>query len=65
MTGIILSGNTQMQPQSTGGEESALIADVPDQLHNNLGEDLWEMWQQAGLEPIIWPNLMDDLEEGR
>lgn len=54
-----------MQPQSTGGEESALIADVPDQLHNNLGEDLWEMWQQAGLEPIIWPNLMDDLEEGR
>lgn len=33
--------------------------DPPEQLHNNLGGDLWEMWQQAGLEPIVWPGPLD------
>lgn len=33
----------------------------PEQLQNHLGEDLWEMWQQAGMEPMIWSNLLENI----
>lgn len=37
--------------------------DPSEQLQSNLGGDLWEMWQQAGLEPIIWPGPLDGAYE--
>lgn len=64
MTGIIISGN--MQGQRTNYEGVAMLDsnDMPDQLHGNLEEGLWEMWQQAGLDPIGWPSMFDDMNEG-
>ncbi|KAL5360768.1 hypothetical protein BJX96DRAFT_184778 [Aspergillus floccosus] len=47
MTNLILSGH--MQPPRDNGPSGA------------TGEDLWEMWQQAGLEPMIWPSVLDRL----
>ncbi|KAL2862748.1 uncharacterized protein BJX67DRAFT_365692 [Aspergillus lucknowensis] len=65
MTGLILSGNMQAQAHGTNGDTGATMTDTsnlpPEQLQSHLGEDLWEMWQQAGLEPMIWSNLLDDL----
>lgn len=61
MIGIILTGNAQAN--HTTGSQSTVIEhpnSLPEQ-HGNLGGDLWEMWQQAGLEPIPWPNLLDDI----
>ncbi|OJJ05894.1 hypothetical protein ASPVEDRAFT_154023 [Aspergillus versicolor CBS 583.65] len=67
MAGLILSGNTQAQTNnpSSSNDSSAIFMDAnnfaPEQLQNHLGEDLWEMWQQAGLEPMIWSNLLDTI----
>ena len=58
MTGIIQSGNTQTQRMN--GEASIVMTDTsiqPEQVQSNLEENLWEMWQQAGLEPTIWSSL--------
>ncbi|KAI5458318.1 hypothetical protein BGZ63DRAFT_61585 [Mariannaea sp. PMI_226] len=65
MADIILSDNTQPQPMNV--ETSAATTDatnLQEQFPSHLGEDLWDMLQQAGLEPINWPNLMDDTHAG-
>lgn len=62
MTGLILSRN--VQGQGVNGGASAAMTETnnlpPEQLQNHLEGDLWEMWLQAGLEPMIWPSLLDD-----
>jgi hypothetical protein len=66
MAGLILSGNTQAEPNYHGSNSnpSSMFTDAnafaPEQLHSHLGGDLWEMWQEAGLEPMIWSNLLDN-----
>lgn len=59
MADLILTDNAQ--PQGMNVDTSAMTADanMSEQLQNNMGEDLWEMWQQAGLEPINWPQMVD------
>ncbi|KAJ5618761.1 hypothetical protein N7510_002745 [Penicillium lagena] len=66
MTGLLLSGNTQAQKMSSNSSNMMMNAsNLPqEQMQNQLGGDLWDMWQQAGLGPMIWPNLADDLYEG-
>ena len=62
MADIILSDNTHSQ--SINVDTSTVTTDannLPEQLQNNLGDDLWDMWQQAGLEPLNWPSLLDDM----
>ncbi|RMZ75570.1 hypothetical protein DV737_g5240, partial [Chaetothyriales sp. CBS 132003] len=66
MTDIILSGNSQAQ--RTNGGSSAVMTDVnnlPNQLQSSLEGDLWEMWQQTGLDATIWPSMFDDVYDGR
>lgn len=64
MTGIILSGKSQPNNTSTAADTQPLdLNGLPDQ-SQNLGEDLWEMWQQAGLESLVWPGFLDDVYEG-
>lgn len=60
MCGIILSGDTQraaIDIECIGPGTDTL----PDHLHTHLGEDLWGMWQQAGLEPVGWPNALNEM----
>jgi hypothetical protein len=66
MTGLILSGNAQAQNiNANASSVMQSTSNLPsEQTQNHLGEDLWEMWQQAGLGPMIWPNLLDDMYEG-
>ncbi len=54
MADLILTDSTQAQ--GINSDSSAMTADVDmsEQLQNTIGEDLWELWQQAGLEPINW-----------
>ncbi|OAA81683.1 hypothetical protein LEL_01228 [Akanthomyces lecanii RCEF 1005] len=54
MADLILTDSTQAQ--GINSDSSAMTADVDmsEQLQNTMGEDLWELWQQAGLEPINW-----------
>ncbi len=54
MADLILTDNTQVQGISV--DSSAVTADVnmSEQPQNTMGDDLWEMWHQAGLEPINW-----------
>jgi hypothetical protein len=61
-----LSGNAQEQSGNSGADVGIQEANgmQAGSMQNNLGEDLWEMWQQAGLEPMIWPSLFDDLYVG-
>lgn len=67
MAGLTLSGNLQAQTQDHGstGNPSVMFMDAntfaPEQLQSHLGEDLWEMWHQAGLEPMVWSNLLDTI----
>lgn len=61
MIGIILSGSTQAN-QTTASHSA--VMENPNNIteqNGNLGGDLWEMWQQAGLEPMPWPNVLDDI----
>lgn len=65
MTSIILSGN--MHVQRANGGASAVVTDannLPEQLQGNGEADLWEIWQQAGLDPIFYPSLFDATYEG-
>jgi hypothetical protein len=43
-----------------GGDSGANMAET--QMYNNLEEDIWGMWRQAGLEPINWPSFPDLLD---
>ena len=43
-----------------GGDSGVNIAET--QMYNNLEEDIWGMWRQAGLEPINWPSFPDFLD---
>ncbi|KAJ5808997.1 hypothetical protein N7474_010266 [Penicillium riverlandense] len=62
MANIILSGNAHMHAANADpGGMSTDVSHLPDSIQNNLGEDLWEMWQQAGLEATAWPSLLDDM----
>ncbi|KAJ5247192.1 hypothetical protein N7468_002175 [Penicillium chermesinum] len=61
MTGIILSGNTQARATENGHSAVVEHPSHPHEQQGNLGGDLWEMWQQAGLEPMPWPNVLDDI----
>lgn len=66
MSGLVLSGNVQGQKTNSGTSAVMTEANQPpsEHLQSQLEEDLWEMWQQAGLEPMIWPSLLDDMYEG-
>lgn len=61
MIGTIVS--SQSQPLNADFNSNA--PNMPDdgQIQGNIGEDLWEMWQQAGLEPLNWPSLLEDIPE--
>ncbi|CAI7599506.1 unnamed protein product [Penicillium pancosmium] len=60
MAGIISSSETQIHSSNCDNMSMATgTLDPSEQLQSNLGGDLWEMWQQAGLEPIIWPGPLD------
>lgn len=62
MTNIILSGNAHMRvANGYPGGMSTDASHAPDSIQNNLGEDLWEMCQQAGFEATAWPSLLDDI----
>lgn len=62
---MIIHDNPQTQVLNVDTGAVAIDANnLPEQLQTNLGEDLWDMWQQAGLEPINWPSLLDDIHEG-
>lgn len=66
MASLVLARNTQ--EHSGNSNTGVAIADVDpihiEQTQNNLGEDLWEMWQEAGLEPMAWPNVLDEMFGG-
>jgi hypothetical protein len=70
MTDLIVSSSTQTQVQAQlqgVGNTSAVMPDTnlgPEFQSHHLGDDLWEMWQQAGLEPMIWSNILDDNQLG-
>ncbi|KAL5335167.1 hypothetical protein BJX70DRAFT_410728 [Aspergillus crustosus] len=55
----------RLDPQITTDTNNILSSTdhLQNQSHHNLEEDLWEMWQQAGLEPMIWSNsnILDDI----
>lgn len=60
MTDTILSGS--IQPQRTNGSAGTAVNNIlPGQLQSNGEGDLWEIWQQAGLDPIFYSNLFDDM----
>lgn len=64
MADIISSGETQTNNSNCGhGSVVTSALDTSEQLQSNLGGDLWEMWQQAGLEPIVWPGPLDNIYE--
>lgn len=58
MADIVASGNAQSQ-NNVDKDANNLSEQLP-----SLGEDLWDMWQQAGLEPINWLGLPDELPPG-
>ncbi|KAL3467845.1 hypothetical protein BJX64DRAFT_273822 [Aspergillus heterothallicus] len=68
MTSLIESSSTQLQAQAQPhvqgmSNTNAVMPETnlgPDLQSHHLGDDLWEMWQQAGLEPMIWSNILDD-----
>lgn len=66
MRDLILSGNTQAQ--NVNGNVSTVMTDASNlpswQMQNHLGENLWEMWQQAGLGPMVCPDFVDEMYEG-
>jgi hypothetical protein len=47
----------------TGATTAVNNSILPDQMQANLGEGLWDIWQQAGLEPINWASLLDDMND--
>lgn len=63
MAGLVSAGNAQFY----GGDSDAGVAIAEanpvhtEQAQNALGEDLWEMWQEAGLEPMVWPSVLDEI----
>ncbi|KAJ5367216.1 hypothetical protein N7541_001157 [Penicillium brevicompactum] len=63
MAGLVSAGNAQ----SHGGDSDAAVAIAEanpvhtGQAQNALGDDLWEMWQEAGLEPMVWPSVLDEI----
>ncbi|KAL4874307.1 hypothetical protein BJY04DRAFT_226175 [Aspergillus karnatakaensis] len=59
--GLGLAGTGPLDPQITNANANTNILPADQLQSHHLGEDLWEMWQQAGLEPMIWSNLLDDL----
>lgn len=62
MANMVVSDNA---PQvNVDAAEPGDAGNLPEQPQSNLGEDLWDMWQQAGLEPINWPSLLDDIHQG-
>jgi hypothetical protein len=62
MTEIILSGGTQSQRTGGGGADAVVIDanNLTEHLQSNGEGDLWEIWQQAGLDPIFYSSLFDD-----
>ncbi|KAJ5223048.1 uncharacterized protein N7469_009288 [Penicillium citrinum] len=61
MAGLISSSDTQVHSpicESIGVQTDPSLPSQQ-QMQSNLGGDLWEMWQQAGLEPIVWPGPLD------
>jgi hypothetical protein len=66
LTDKILSDNPRSQYRNVN-TGAATAADnnsiLPDQMHTDLGEGLWDVWQQAGLEPIHWSSLLDNLND--
>jgi hypothetical protein len=60
MAGIVLSGNMQGQRMSGGTSEVVTDANLPAELHNSWESELWEIWQQAGLDSTFYPSLFED-----
>jgi hypothetical protein len=61
MAGIVLAGN--MQAQRLNSDGNVVVTDVnnqPEQLQNTGEAELWEIWQQAGLDSMFYPGLFDD-----
>lgn len=54
MADLILAESTRGQEMEVDTGEIITDMSASDQLPNTMGEDLWELWQQAGLEPINW-----------
>lgn len=54
MANLVLTDNTQLNGTSSGSRAIEADVSMSEQLQTAMGEDLWEMWQQAGLEPINW-----------
>ena len=65
MIGTIASSRPQPLNPNINQSDLNLPDDsnLPGQIQGSLGEDLWEMWQQAGLEPLNWPSLLEDICE--
>lgn len=61
MAGLISSSDAQVQNLNCEhvGIQTGPSLPSEQQIQSNLGGDLWEMWQQAGLEPIVWPGSVD------
>jgi hypothetical protein len=62
MAGIVLSGNMQAQRMNSGA--NAVVTDPnsppPEQLQSYWEAELWEIWQQAGLDSMFYPGMFDD-----
>ncbi|ORY35312.1 hypothetical protein BCR39DRAFT_508725 [Naematelia encephala] len=63
MMSILQSGRTQTQNLSEirNGVVTSL---APSKQAADLGEDLWSMWEEAGLETNVLPSMLDFLLEG-
>jgi hypothetical protein len=59
MAGIVMSDNMQTQRMNVTDTNN-----LPEQLHSGGEVDLWQIWQQAGLDPIFYPSLFDDTYVG-
>jgi hypothetical protein len=61
MAGIVLSGNIQAQRMNSGANAVETDANgLPEQLQGNWEAELWEIWQQAGLDSMFYPGMFDD-----
>lgn len=66
MAGLVSAGNRQNAQFHAGGSDAGVAIAEANPVHtgqaqNALGDDLWEMWQEAGLEPMVWPSLLDEI----
>lgn len=63
MAGIVLSSNMQ-QSQRVDVDSDIVVPDSTTQpmalQQNNWEAELWDVWQQAGLDSMFYPGVFDD-----